>query len=103
MSTHDLTMFFSTKALLQDVEQLAMPMGPIPLEGLAQQYEQEAEAMSLAEEALVTLNAMVDMHAGKDTFAQAMDIAFAPMPETLEAGLKRVAEYYRRAELIERL
>jgi predicted HD phosphohydrolase len=102
-STHELSMFFSTKALLHDVEQLAAPIQEDDLPARAQRADQEIEAMDRADEAIKYLTAMVDTHAGTHRYAQAVDIAFAPMDPANEGGLKRVAEYYRRAELIERL
>ncbi len=102
-STHELSMFFSTKALLHDVEQLAAPIQEDDLPARAQRADQEVDAMDRADEAIKYLTAMVDRHAGTALYAQAVDIAFAPIQEVNESGLKRVAEYYRRAEVIETL
>jgi hypothetical protein len=96
-STHELSKFFSTKALLQDVEYIA------ELAARARRADQEVDAMDRAEEAIQYLTAMVESRAGTALYAQAVDIAWAPIDEANEGGLKRVAEYYRRAELIERL
>lgn len=102
-SSHELSNFFSTKALLQDVELMLKPLQEDDLESRAQQADNEVEAMILAEEALAYMNSKLEMHAGTEKFARAMDIAFAPMPDELIGGLKRVSEYYRRADLIETL
>jgi hypothetical protein len=102
-STHELSMFFSTKAFLRDVEELAAPIQEDDLPARALRADQEIEAMDRADEAIQYLTAMVNAHAGTVLYATAVDIAFAPMDAENEAGLKRVAEYYRRAELIESL
>lgn len=102
-STHELSMFFSTKALLLDVEQLATPIQEDDLPARAQLADQEVEAMDRAEEAIKYLNDKVQQHAGTALFARAVDIAFAQMDEVNAGGLRRVAEYYRRAAIIETL
>jgi hypothetical protein len=103
VSTHELSIFFSTKALLMDVEQLAAPIQEDDLPARAQRADQEVAAMDRAEEAIAYLTVMVNAHAGTAKYAQAVDIAYAPIEARNESGLKRVAEYYRRAEIIETL
>jgi hypothetical protein len=103
VSTHELNIFFSTKALLQDVELMLKPLQEDDLEGRAQLADKEVAAMDLADEALVYLNDAIEKHSGTEKFARAMEIAYAPIPDELIGGLKRVSEYYRRAEVIETL
>lgn len=91
---------YDTKALLARVDLLAHPIEKTDLESKAKSFDEEAAAMVLAEEGLEFLNKVLQSLLGTDVWPKAMEIAYAPNDL---AGYKRVAEYYRRAELIQAL
>jgi hypothetical protein len=99
-NTRDLVQFYSSKAWLMELEQMVQPIAPDDLEARAKLCDLEVEAMDLAAQAIGYLNHLVNTLAGTERFSKALDIAFSP---TDLGGLKRVAEYYRRAEFIESL
>jgi hypothetical protein len=88
---------FSVKAHLFDIEEMAHPIAPDDLPARLKKAEREVTAMDLAEQVLMYMNHLVDQHMGTEKFPKAMVIAYAP--NNLD-GLKRVAEYYRRCDLI---
>lgn len=91
---------FSVKARIFDLEEVAHPIAPDNLPARLKRAEREVTAMNLAEQVLLYLEHLVQKLAGTEKFAQAMQIAYEPCDLD---GLRRVAEYYRRAERIETL
>ncbi len=100
LNSHHLHQLFSTKAWLTDLELITKPIAQDDLEARAKQCDEAIAAMDEADKAIAYLDHLVTACAGTEHFARALEIAFEP---TELDGLKRVAEYYRRAEVIEAL
>lgn len=91
---------YDTKALFAHVVGMLHPVQEDDLEARAQLFDEEAAAMTMAEEAVQFLDKVLQSLAGTEAWPKALAIAYAP---NNLGGYKRVAEYYRRAELIQTL
>jgi truncated hemoglobin YjbI len=88
------------KATLHEVEDRFNRVSPERPEAWLQRMDETVEAMNVAETLVAQIAQELDRLTGSPKWAQAMEIAYAP--NDLD-GYPRVAEYYRRLDLIQAL
>lgn len=99
-TTVKLRKLYDAQALLQEVKLNMNPVLPSDFTARLEQCDSEVEAMARSMDGLHFLDKVIESLIGQDIWAKAFEIAYAPIGH---GGFKRVAEYYRRAEIIQQL